>query len=303
MSRKNYRLFAFLLLFSCTVPKEKGAQESVEVDTIQRAEKVDSAESNIIEDTASWDDYEVEKLSVQGYYPQLANKQKLLFSSNNYKGLWKYSLTNKTTDQISDEAGAGYNYEIIGDTVIYQVKSRNKRIEFASISSQNMIKKVSSNADPQRFVQQQFSSMFPYVYIAPDMQSIHIVLKEKRYQVAPNGVKNYLNASLSPDGTKLLYEVSGGEAHIADLDGNIQTSLGEVDAPKWVSKKEVLYIKRQDDGMQTISSQLYIYNLRTKNAFLVTDLKNIESSSSNASGDMIVANTSAGEIYLFHKNK
>jgi hypothetical protein len=298
-----------LLISSCSQQTEKGGKTNNDVEgskieeKIEVEERIEEVESNQPQELSSWQNQRVEKLTVKGYFPQFADHQTLLYSSNNYKGLWIYSLTENTATQISDEAGAGYMPVITGDTVIFQVKSRVKRLEMALVSTQKVIEQFNSNLSPQRYLEKQFAVTKPYASVAPNLLSIQIVMKEKQYEVAPNGTKNYLNASLSPNGEKLLYEVSGGEAHIADLAGNIKTSLGKIDAPKWVGNMQILYTSRKDDGMQTTSSQIYILDIENDTTFLLTDLNMIENPSSSPSGDIIVANTPDGDIYLIHKNK
>ncbi len=305
MSHIRYFLLTFLVLIvtSCSAPKEKKANGNFALQDSQSVKSVKKIESDKKADTDSWKDHYVEKITTRGFFPKLANDQILLYSSNNFKGLWKYSLTNEITEQITDASGAGYQFMVKGDTVIYQVKSPRKKIEFALISEPEVKRQIDSRLSPRHLLLQQFKSKLPYAILAQDLQSIEIVTEEKRYELAPKGIKNYLNPSISPDGEKLLFEVSGGSAHIADLEGNIITSMDKVDAPNWVSNSEILYTYRKDDGMQTTSSQIFIYDIETDESFSLTDFKKLENPSINESGDMIVANTAEGEIYLIRKKK
>ncbi len=305
------KLFIFVgfLVASCSQKSDNNSGSNQQKkETVVEQKVIDKQKAQPVNNTqqqalSSWQNPQVKKLTVKGYFPQFADNQTLLYSSKNYEGLWIYSISDETITQITDKRGAGYHPEIEGDTVIYQVKSRKKGLERALISKSKMIEQINSNLTPQRYIEKHHNSNKTYAAVADDMLSIEIVIENTRHKLTPNGKKNYLNASLSPNGELLLYEVSGGQAHIADLEGNIKTSLGEIDAPRWVGNRQVLYTARKDDGMQTISSKIYVKDLEEDTAFLLTDLKMIENPAINESGDMIVANTPDGDIYLITKSK
>jgi len=303
MQQQKIFILVALLITSCSQNKsdtnESGQQDSQPVKEL----KIEAVEKFESEEPASWRNPRVEKIAVKGYYPKFADKHTLLYSTKNYEGLWIFSMADGSTTQISDKRGAGYKPAIINDTIIYQVQSRRKSLEKAILSNREVIEQINSNLDPQRYLDKQYAGKSTYATVADDLLSIKIIAPDKTYELSPNGKKNYLNAALSPNGQQLLYEVSGGEAHIANLKGDIKRSLGEVDAPKWVGNDQVLFTVKKDDGMQTISSKIYVQDFENDTTFLLTDLNMIENPSINDAGNIIVANTPDGGIYLITKNK
>ena len=66
--------------------------------------------------------YKINK-ETPGFYPVFSNDGKeLLYTSENYKGLFLYDLKSKTSDVITEVDGAGYNpaFDRNGEQVYYR---------------------------------------------------------------------------------------------------------------------------------------------------------------------------------------
>lgn len=73
---------------------------------------------------------------------------------------------------------------------------------------------------------------------------------------------NYLNVLLSPDRTKIVFEVYGGNLFVINIDGTGLTDLGTGYNAKWSGdSKQLVYMITEDDGHTYTSSDIYMINV------------------------------------------
>ena len=71
----------------------------------------------------------------------------------------------------------------------------------------------------------------------------------------------YINISLSPDQSKIVFEVMGGNMYKINVDGSGLTDLGKGNRPKWSpDSKNITYMITDDNGYEIISSDIYLIN-------------------------------------------
>ena len=76
-------------------------------------------------------------------------------------------------------------------------------------------------------------------------------------QLAPAGEEeNYIWASLSPDGSRVLCYVSGRGAFVCDIDGTNVVSMGDITAPKWWDDNTIVGMDEVDDEYCVIASAI-----------------------------------------------
>lgn len=235
------------------------------------------------------------------YYPVVSPDGKsILFSSENYKGLWSRDLSSGKIVKISDANGAGYEpaFSNVGDELIYREDKFINGKRFSTLLSfNNMSKKKTiledkvrdlkiyreNNNSFKKYVRdnevrtimketmlQKTSSPERIVYI----QDSKLVLAENNDKkfMQPLGEGNYIWASLSPDKTKILFTMAGNGTFVTDLDGKVLNKIGYANYPNWSPDGNwVLFMKDVDDGVKLISSDLYIANLKTGKYFNITD--------------------------------
>jgi hypothetical protein len=82
-------------------------------------------------------------------------------------------------------------------------------------------------------------------------------------RLSPNGTEAaYIWSSLSPDGKRILYYVSGQGAYVCDLDGkNVVFISHDCRAPKWYDDNTVIGMDDKDDGESLLSSCIVAYTL------------------------------------------
>ena len=88
---------------------------------------------------------------------------------------------------------------------------------------------------------------------------IRIVSGDKSLEISPvTEAHSYLWASLSPDGSKILFYAGGVGAFVCDLQGNIIGSYGRCSSPAWCGNNHIVVCRETSDGHQYESASLEI---------------------------------------------
>jgi len=223
----------------------------------------------------------------------------LLFTGENYQGLWYKSLFEWKLENITKEPGAGYDAAFSDNNQL--VFRENKFIhgkKYSSLNSYNFTSKKSVRLDDNirdlriyknyenkadiyfknsqiEFVSTQSSlsknsSNEIYVY-TEDSKIVLNEINQKRY-LEPLGKGFYLWLSLSPDKSKLLFTFAGKGTYVTDLEGNILNKIGYANYPSWSKDGNwILFMKDLDDGEKIIKSNIYVANLNTGKYYKLTD--------------------------------
>ena len=121
----------------------------------------------------------------------------------------------------------------------------------------------------------------------------------ERKAMMPNGDGFYIWASLSPDGSKILYNYRGQSSFICDTDGRILHDLGRINAPKWFNDRLVIGMDDKDDGHRITGSELVYYSLGDKKRVILTSTPDRSEMFPFAAGNRRIAFcTDNGEIYM-----
>jgi len=263
------------------------------------------------------------------YYP-LGNSDdsKIIFSSEAYKGLWMLDNTNGRIKKLNDYYSAGYEPVFTdGDRIIHRKDDFKNNRRFISIYEYNVFDKSETiiekdlrdiaqikvvNGDEINYSKNQSlleissnsklaksaANNLPVVMI--ENSDLVLYNNGEREVVNPIGDGNYLWASVSPDGTRLLFTFAGQGSFVTDLRGEIIGELNSAHYPQWSSNGEwILFMRDYDDGEQIIESDLFISTIDGKKEFKLTETKDIHemypvwSKSENA----VYYNSTIGIIY------
>ncbi len=293
-------LFALALGFSLTA--------MAQVMNVTSIEKV-----NLPEQAA------VAAISPQGDY--------LLLTSATNQGLTKLDLSTHQTQVISTAPSAGHNVKISpdGQTVVYRESSFNeKHLKYSTLKSVNLAIGASQTlVKPTRDLQGyaidatsagvvnkgKFSKKavgsakaqnVPVLSIKKDQ--LMITVNGKTRNLSPNGSGySYLWASLSPDGTKVLYYQAAHGAYVCDLDGSNVRKVGKMRAPVWYDDNTVVGMLDLDDGELVYASTIVAATLDGTTQVL-TDDSTIAMYPHTANGK-IAFSTPAGEAYIINVTK
>lgn len=188
------------------------------------------------------------------YYPVLLDDGKVLTTSADYTGLVLTDLQNGKSHVLSAASSAGYNVRVSADkkNVIYQECSYSTGRRMVGYSSYALEDGASRRLQvPQR----SRSVDFDGVYAVSEDLKISVYRNGQKTVLAPNGEhRRYIWPSVSPDGKKLLYTVSGVGTYVCNIDGSSPVSLGILRAPKWVNNSWVVGMENTTTEEMSVSA-------------------------------------------------
>jgi len=229
----------------------------------------------------------------------------LLLTTDGRQGLVKWDITTAQTTVLTtavvNSSDVSISYD--GRQVHYEeVSYQGKRRQHA-VKSINMETGELKTVTPEGRLQAPIAVGDAARGERPVLSHHHLKLYLTRdgvtKQLAPNGEdKRYIWSSLSPDGSKVLYYVSGWGAHVCDLDGNIVASMGDITAPKWWDDNTIVGMREQDDGYTVTASSIVAHTLDgTEQTLTGDDVIATHPLPCKRSGK-IVFSTPSGEIYI-----
>lgn len=261
----------------------------------------------------------VAAISPQGDY--------LLLTSATNEGLTKLDLTTHQCQVLSTAPSAGHNVKISpdGQTVVYRESSFNKKhLRMSSLKSVNLSTGASQVlVKPTRDLQGyavdatsagvvnkgKFSKKaignakaqnVPVLSI--DKGQLMITINGKTRKLSPNGDQySYMWASLSPDGTKVLYYQAAHGTYVCDLDGSNVRKVGKMRAPVWYDNQTIVGMMDLDDGEFIYASTIVAATLDGTTQTLTGDAT--IAMYPHATDGKIVFSTPAGEAYMINVTK
>ncbi len=249
----------------------------------------------------------------------------LLLSGEGYNGLSLLDPRRGSVTVISTDAGAGYEPSATADgrKVFYRSDFFSENRKYSSVWSYDipsgdkeaLIEKgrdvmppaVAGNSvllvsESEAMIEQKGAALksgndISFVVIEEMMPVLYRGGEKK--SLMPNGEGFYIWASLSPDGTMILYNYQGRGSYICDTDGKILHDLGRINAPKWFNNKLVIGMDDKDDGHMITSSELVYYSLGDKTSKTLTATPERSEMFPFAAGNRKIAFcTDKGEIYI-----
>lgn len=217
----------------------------------------------------------------------------IAYTKSNYQGIWIYNLQTNKSVQLTDEMAAGFSFKWSSDS-----KSILTRVaKYEDLRRYNAVKvfDISTNESKQL---SDYKTMMPYLPLWADGETkiflpekskdeifqtdksrinigqINIVVYEKNNRLmvknfSDNSEKifepikdsEYINVSSSPDKTKMVFEVMGGNMFVMDTDGTNLIDLGKGNRPRWSSdSKQIVYMIAEDNGEVITASDIYSIN-------------------------------------------
>ena len=225
----------------------------------------------------------------------------LLLTDLSNTGLVRYELATKAVTTITDAEGAGWDVKISqdGNKITYRQRHDNNQLIRHDIMQYNV-------ADGKAIVRQQAQRGTAQL-VAADAnttvsvnEDLHLVLTQngKSIILTPNGAEQAYNwPSISPDGSKILYYVSGRGCFVCDLKGNgVQKIANHCRAAQWYDNNTVIGMADEDDGKVLTASAIVLHTLDGKSQILVG--KDMMAIYPVAAEGKIAFSTAAGEMYL-----
>ncbi len=249
----------------------------------------------------------------------------VLVAGEGYNGLSLLDTRKGKMTEISKDPGAGYEPAVTADgrKVIYRSDSFDENLKVSSIYAYDI--ETGSNellaargrgvispavagnsvllkSDSETRVEQRgpaLKSAGDRIFLVIEDMLPVLYRNDERKALSPNGDGFYIWASLSPDGTMILYNYQGRGSFICDTDGKILHDLGNINAPKWFNDKIVIGMDDKDDGHMITSSELVYYSLGDRKRIILTSTPERSEMFPFASGSKKIAFcTDNGDIYL-----
>lgn len=261
---------------------------------------------------------------------------KIAFTKSGYKGLWVLNLIDNSTIQISDEKAAGFGYQWASNsrTILTRVAKYENLKRFNAV-------KIFDTETITSYQLTDYQTMMPYLPLWTDgdskvflpsktgdkfyksglkqnssTNSRYIVFEKNNkinlQKVSTNNLRTfepfkeaeYINISLSPDQTKIVFEVMGGNIFKLNIDGSGLIDLGKGNRPKWSpDSNSIVYMITEDNGYEFISSDIYLIDADGSNKVNLTNSESVIEMTPSFSPDgksILFENYNEGSIYLMN---
>ncbi len=242
-----------------------------------------------------------------------------------------YDLNTKKQTQVSDKQGAGYNpvFSFDSERIYFKWNEYDGVKKYSSIQSKNLLndkttiienkkRKVSSpiafkdqlvytinNSVKQvNIFDKSETNQNHNIWTCIENQKLILYKNNNRIVLTPKGEGNYIWPELSPDKSKILFTFAGHGTYISDLEGNILSDLGYLNASKWLNNDWIVGMKDHDNREYVTDSDIYAIKANGHNLTRLTTTDNaIEMyPSSSTNNNKIVYHTLGGDIYLMTIN-
>lgn len=242
-----------------------------------------------------------EELKVAGFSPK---GDYVLLTNDVNKGLLHYDLATDNVTTITEADGAGWAVKISpdGQEIVYRERYMND-----DMTLRNNIVKYTIKAQKRAMIakgQRDLSKLVPAnqannVAINGDLHIV-LTLNGKSTILTPNGADDAYNwASISPDGTKILYYVSGKGCYTCDLNGkNVHYIALDCRAPQWYDNNIIIGMHDEDNGKWITASAIVAYSLQGEKQILVN--KETMAIYPYAANGQIAFSTAAGKVYVMN---
>lgn len=253
----------------------------------------------------------------------------VLLCSQEQDGLMKFDLATGESKVLTTARGAGFSTKIShdGNDVVYQevtvapdhlLRRSVKTIDLRT----SMVKTIAPPTRelqgfdmPDGFVAAAVVSnevkspgIDPTAIVRPIVsnRNLKLVLTTGGVtrQFTPNGNQyNYIWASISPSGKRVLYYVSELGCFTCNLDGSDMVKLGELRTPQWLDDNTVVGMRDHDDGITITSSTIVAKTLDgTEQTLTSDDMIALFPQVASRAGK-IAFSTMQGEIYIINFTK
>lgn len=252
----------------------------------------------------------------------------ILLTTSTHRGLKKFDLATGETTTLTEAEGAGYGTTVTADgkTIVYRETSFTpQHLKMTALKSISTVTGAKRELAPaQRMLQgyrldgnaaaviskgkmrvrslngAKIVATPPTLSLTQNHQ-MQLTRNGRTTLLAPNG-KNvrYIWPSLSPDGTKVLYYVSGVGCFVCDLNGNNVKPMGQLRAAKWYDNTTIVGMNDQDNGEYVTSSSIIAKTLSGAEQKLTSDEIIAQYPQVSPSSRKIAFETPAGEAYIIN---
>lgn len=251
----------------------------------------------------------------------------VLLSTDTKQGLIKWDLATATSSTVTTDAGAGTDVRISDDgkqivygEVTYKDKRRQQAVKSIDLTTGKKQTLVKATRNLEGFAVNQgiaftmtdgklkthalrkgaeASKTRPV--LTRKHLKLYVTRDGKTTMLAPNGAdERYIWGSLSPDGNRVLYYVSGHGTFVCDIDGTNVIAMGNLTAPRWWDDNTIVGMNEVDDEYSIISSTIVARNLDGQEQVLTGDDVIATYPLPSLQSGKIAFSTPDGKVYLIN---
>ena len=214
---------------------------------------------------------------------------RLAMAGENYQGLWTMWIDGGEPQQVSDALGAGFlpAWSPDGDRIACRVSQMENKRKLSTIAVYDVEKNTATELTEYvkevglpRWIESGSSLFYlqdgrPQTVLAPgtakgEPAGADVIVTVQNDAIAvqrppwdqPEILKPVENrilwAELSPDGSRIAFEVIGAELYVVGLDGADLVDLGRGERPRWSpDSRWITYMITEDDGYRMLSADIY----------------------------------------------
>lgn len=231
---------------------------------------------------------------LQGEYLQprwSPDGSRIAFTADRYSGLWVMQPDGSDVQQITDEetAGFGFSWSADGGALLARVARMEGYRRYNAVKVFDLTTNEATQLTDYRTLMPalpQWAAAGEKVYLdnkgtlevidtgrqAASKQSLDVpvfFIKQDRIatatlsqrvvsEIGPLPEERVLNLVVSPDSSKMAFEVMGGSLHVMNTDGTGLVDLGVGHRPQWSPDSQwLVYMRTEDDGHDFTGSDLY----------------------------------------------
>lgn len=246
-------------------------------------------------------------LPTSGAHPVLSpDASKMLYTSDDHCGLVMLDLGNMSTTVIDRAMAAGFNPAFSPDSrsIVYRTARLDDGLTVRDVRVYDLDSRASRTKAPySRAIDQPASLTGATDYAVAAYDNITICRQGHTTDISPLAdAHSYLWASLSPDGTKLLFTEPFSGVFVANADGSDPVRIAEKgDFASWVDDNNIIYVLSHDDGYVILDSTLMTVSADGSGTRPLTDTS-MKIGEASASKGRVVFSTLTGDIYMMQSH-
>lgn len=255
----------------------------------------------------------------------------LMLTSDTKQGLIKWDLNTGTATTVTSDQGAGSDVLLSSDgqqvlygEITYKDRRRQqtvKAVDLLTGKKQTLVKAtrqvqgfafdggnaaiVTTDGNIQKHALKKGAAQAPNrPVLSRHHLKLYVTRDGKTSLLAPNGEdQRYIWGSLSPNGNRVLYHVSGYGTFVCDIDGSHVIPMGNITAPKWWDDNTIVGMDETDDEYSIIASSIVVRTLDGMQQVLTGEDVIATYPLPCAQAGKIAFSTPNGQIYLLTVEK
>lgn len=227
-------------------------------------------------------------------------------TGDNFIGIWVADADGNNLRQVSESPGAGYkmlwnsNQEITSTPYTVVDGKRMTRIEQVNVSTASVKQVAPAMRNLKRSAVEGASSIYQIMLDEPQNATSMIA------ELSDYAGKWVINPVLSPDGTRIAFQIVTKGLFVCNADGSGLIELGKGSHASWLpDSRNLMMTCIVDDGHRFTSSDIYCVNVDKRSAVNITPMSDVIPVTIAVSPDgrrVAFDNDTDGAIYIINLN-